>query len=65
MNAVIGQLVLALHLGVIGFNVAGLAVIPLGASFGWRFVRIRWLGCCTWLRWRWWRCRRRWAGPAS
>lgn len=31
--------VLALHLGVIGFNVAGLVLIPLGAWRGWRFVR--------------------------
>lgn len=43
MNALAGQLVLALHLLVIGFNVAGLVVIPLGAWIGWRFVRIRWL----------------------
>ena len=32
-------LVLALHLGVIGFNVAGLVLIPLGGWRGWRFVR--------------------------
>lgn len=43
MNAVAGQLVLALHLVVIAFNVAGLMVIPLGARLGWRLVRIRWL----------------------
>lgn len=43
MNAAIGQSVLALHLAVIAFNVAGLVVIPLGARLGWRFVRIRWL----------------------
>src|ERR1700741_45726 len=43
MNAVAGQLVLALHLLVIAFNVAGLAVIPLGARLNWRLVRIRWL----------------------
>lgn len=43
MNALAGQLVLALHLVVIGFNVAGLVLIPLGARAGWRFVRIRWL----------------------
>jgi hypothetical protein len=41
MNAVIGQLVLALHLAVIAFNVAGLVIIPLGAKLGWRIVRIR------------------------
>jgi len=34
--------VLALHVAVIAFNVFGLAAIPLGAWFGWRFVRVRW-----------------------
>ena len=43
MNAAAAQLVLALHLVVIAFNVAGLVVIPLGAKLGWGFVRIRWL----------------------
>jgi hypothetical protein len=43
MNAVLGQVVLALHIVVIAFNVAGLVVIPLGAALGWRFVRLRWL----------------------
>lgn len=43
MNALAGQLVLGAHLGVIAFNVAGLALIPLGAWAGWRFVRLRWL----------------------
>lgn len=43
MNLVLGQIVLALHLVVIAFNVAGLVVIPLGARLGWRFVRVRWL----------------------
>jgi len=42
MNAALGQLVLAVHLAVIAFNVAGLVVIPLGAALGWRWVRIRW-----------------------
>ena len=37
--------VLAVHLLVIGFNVLGLAAIPLGAWRGWDWVRIRW--------WRW------------
>ena len=32
-----------LHVGVILFNVAGLAIIPVGAWCGWRFVRIFWL----------------------
>lgn len=43
MNLFWGQLVLALHLAVIGFNVAGLVLIPLGARLGWASVRIRWL----------------------
>jgi hypothetical protein len=34
--------VLALHVGIILFNVFGMIVIPLGAWFGWRFVRIAW-----------------------
>ena len=44
MNAGLGQAVLAAHLAVIAFNVAGLFVIPLGARLGWRFV------CGFWLR---------------
>lgn len=43
MSAALGQVVLAIHLLVIAFNVAGLVVIPLGARLGWRFVRLRWL----------------------
>ncbi|MFL5297385.1 MAG: DUF2784 domain-containing protein [Phenylobacterium sp.] len=42
MNAALGQLVLAAHLAVIAFNVAGLVVIPLGARLGWAWVRVRW-----------------------
>jgi len=34
--------VLALHLAVIAFNVAGLVAIPVGAALGWRWVRVRW-----------------------
>lgn len=41
MNFALGQLVLAVHIAVIVFNVAGLVVIPLGAARGWRFVRRR------------------------
>lgn len=37
------QIILALHVSIIVFNVAGLVVIPLGAWFGWRIVRIAWL----------------------
>jgi hypothetical protein len=43
MHPALAQMVLGLHLGVIAFNVAGLFVIPLGAAFGWGFVRIFWL----------------------
>lgn len=31
--------VLAIHVAVIGFNVAGLILIPLGGRLGWSFVR--------------------------
>lgn len=37
-----GELVLAVHVAVIGFNVIGLVAIPLGAWRGWTFVRVRW-----------------------
>jgi hypothetical protein len=43
MNAALGQLVLALHVVVIAFNVAGLFAIPLGAALQWTWVRILWL----------------------
>jgi hypothetical protein len=39
----IAETILGLHLIIITFNVAGLVVIPLGAWFGWRIVRIAWL----------------------
>jgi len=35
-------IVLALHLAIIAFNVAGLVLIPLGAWLGWRWVREFW-----------------------
>jgi Protein of Unknown function (DUF2784) len=38
----LADLVLALHLGVILFNVFGLVVVPLGAWRGWPFVRVFW-----------------------
>jgi hypothetical protein len=41
-RAATAQLVLAVHLLVIGFNLFGLAAIPLGAWRRWRFVRVRW-----------------------
>jgi hypothetical protein len=43
MNPLLGQAVLAVHLVVIAFNVAGLVVIPLGAALGWAWVRVAWL----------------------
>jgi hypothetical protein len=44
-DALFAQMVLIVHLVVIGFNVFGLFAIPLGGWLGWRFVRLRW--------WRW------------
>jgi len=38
----LAEAVLALHLGVILFNVFGLVAVPLGAWRGWRFVRVAW-----------------------
>ncbi|HEY8004190.1 MAG TPA: DUF2784 domain-containing protein [Phenylobacterium sp.] len=38
----LSQAVLAAHLVVIAFNVAGLVAIPLGAALRWRWVRVRW-----------------------
>lgn len=43
MTPALGQVVLAIHIVVIAFNVAGLVVIPVGAALGWRWVRLRWL----------------------
>lgn len=42
MNAALAQAILAVHLVVIAFNLAGLIAIPLGAARGWGWVRIRW-----------------------
>lgn len=36
---------MAAHLGIVAFNLFGLAAIPLGYWRGWRFVRVAW--------WRW------------
>ena len=41
-DAALAGLVLAVHVGIIGFNVFGLLAIPLGGLFGWRWVRIFW-----------------------
>ena len=38
----LSQAILAVHLAVIAFNVAGLIAIPLGAALNWRWVRVRW-----------------------
>ncbi len=35
-------LVLAVHLGIIGFNMFGLFAVPLGGWLGWRWVRFFW-----------------------
>jgi hypothetical protein len=43
MSPALAAFVLAIHLVVIGFNVAGLVLIPLGAGLRWAWVRIRWL----------------------
>jgi Protein of Unknown function (DUF2784) len=40
--SILASIVLAIHLGVILFNVFGLIAIPLGAWRGWRFVRVFW-----------------------
>jgi hypothetical protein len=39
----IAGVILAVHAVIIAFNVAGLVVIPLGAVFRWRLVRMAWL----------------------
>lgn len=42
LYSLLARVVLALHVGVILFNVGALVVISLGAWRGWRFVRIWW-----------------------
>lgn len=42
LYSLLAQLVLAVHVGIILFNVAGLVLIPLGGWRGWGFVRIWW-----------------------
>ncbi len=52
MNPAAGQLVLAIHLLVIAFNVLGLVAVLLGGKLGWAWVRIRWwraLHLVSWL----------------
>ena len=38
----VADAVLALHVGIILFNVFGLIAIPVGGWLGWRFVRVAW-----------------------
>ncbi|MBW8812040.1 MAG: DUF2784 domain-containing protein [Caulobacterales bacterium] len=40
--ALLGQIVLAVHLAIIAFNLFGLVAVPLGAALSWRWVRIFW-----------------------
>jgi hypothetical protein len=42
LYSLLAELVLAVHVGIILFNVVGLVVIPLGAWRGWGFVHIFW-----------------------
>jgi hypothetical protein len=42
LYSLLARLVLAIHVGIIAFNVVALVVIPLGAWRGWGFVRILW-----------------------
>jgi hypothetical protein len=43
LGTVFAAAILAVHVAVIAFNVAGLLVIPVGAALRWRFIRIAWL----------------------
>lgn len=36
------DVILAAHVAIILFNLFGLVAVPLGAVYGWRFVRIAW-----------------------
>jgi hypothetical protein len=42
MNGALAQVVLAVHVAVIVFNIGGLVVVPLGAALKWRWVRVMW-----------------------
>jgi hypothetical protein len=50
-SSFLGQLVLALHLLVIAFNVLGLVAIPVGAALRWDWVRVRWWRALHVLSW--------------
>ena len=39
---ILASIVLAVHVGVILFNLFGLVAVPVGAWRGWRFVRVFW-----------------------
>jgi hypothetical protein len=42
-EAMLAEVILAIHLIVIAFNVLGLVIVPLGGLLGWRIVRVAWL----------------------
>ncbi|MGC9269148.1 DUF2784 family protein [Acidiphilium sp.] len=42
-DVMLAEAILAAHLVIIAFNVAGLGVIPIGAVLRWRIVRVAWL----------------------
>jgi len=39
----LAESILAIHVAIIAFNIAGLLIIPLGAVLRWPFIRIAWL----------------------
>jgi len=39
---ILAEAVLAVHLAITLFNVFGLIAVPVGAAYGWRFVRVGW-----------------------
>ena len=39
---ILAEVILAVHVAIILFNLFGLIVVPLGALCRWRFVRVRW-----------------------
>jgi hypothetical protein len=42
-EAMLAEVILAIHLIVIAFNGLGLVIVPLGGLLGWRIVRVAWL----------------------
>jgi hypothetical protein len=59
---ILAEAVLAVHLAIILFNVFGLIAVPVGAAYGWRFVRVGWCRHCSQ---RYWRRRRKRSWDAS